>query len=77
MNTKNQNESDARYEELFLQFAHRVERWIAWALAGCAIALVASQLLLLNPRVRYDLVKVEQLEGLPYPMSRLQAAEGK
>ncbi|MFB0841888.1 hypothetical protein [Paenibacillus oleatilyticus] len=77
MNTKNQNESDDRYEELFLQFAQRMERWIAWALAGCAIALVASQLLLLNPRIRYVLVKVEQLEGLPYSMSRLQTAEGK
>lgn len=77
MNTKNQNESDDRYEELFLQFAHRAERWIAGALVGCAIALAASQLMLLNSRIRYVLVKVEQLEGLPYSMSRLQAAEGK
>ncbi|MCP3772478.1 hypothetical protein NLX71_03990 [Paenibacillus sp. MZ04-78.2] len=77
MNTKNQNEADGRYEELFLQFAHRAERWISWALAGCAIALVFSQLLLLNPRIRYALVKVEQLEGLPYSISLLRTTEGK
>ncbi|MFH5184763.1 DUF5359 family protein [Paenibacillus sp. TAB 01] len=58
-----------RYEELFVRFSERAEYWLLRFVAVWFVLLIASQLLLQIPGVRYYFVKVEQLEGVPYQRS--------
>ncbi|ALS22706.1 MULTISPECIES: hypothetical protein [Paenibacillus] len=67
MKPKNHNETTGRYEDLFLLFAQRVEKALIVMLVILMMALAVSQLLLQHPQIRHLLVKVEQLEGNPYP----------
>ncbi|MCS7462444.1 hypothetical protein N0M98_20185 [Paenibacillus doosanensis] len=59
------NASD-RYEDLFLIFSSIIEMWAKRILILLLCLLVASQLLLQVPFLRYYMVKVEQLEGIPF-----------
>ncbi|UQZ81949.1 hypothetical protein SK3146_01106 [Paenibacillus konkukensis] len=62
------NASD-RYEDLFLIFSSIIEMWAKRILILLLCLLVASQLLLQVPFLRYYMVKVEQLEGIPFSRS--------
>ncbi|GAA4844053.1 hypothetical protein GCM10023310_22520 [Paenibacillus vulneris] len=61
---------EPEYEEQFVLFSALVEKWMKRALYVLISLLVAMQLLLQIPGLRYYLVKVEQLEGIPYDHSR-------
>ncbi|WP_426453535.1 hypothetical protein ACP26L_14640 [Paenibacillus sp. S-38] len=63
---RQEREEADEYEELFLGVAGRVEKMAVAVLLVLLSLLVATQLLLQNPRIRYLLVRVEQLEGTPY-----------
>ncbi|AFC29869.1 hypothetical protein [Paenibacillus mucilaginosus] len=63
---RQEREEADEYEELFLGVAGRVEKMAVAVLVVLLSLLLASQLLLQNPRIRYLLVRVEQLEGTPY-----------
>ncbi|MCZ8520561.1 MULTISPECIES: hypothetical protein [Paenibacillus] len=54
------------YEERFLGVAERVEKMTVAVLLVLLALLLAAQLLLQHPRIRYWVVRVEQLEGIPY-----------
>ena len=64
-----QRQAEDGYEELFIAFGRKVERWLITAIAILLLALVVSQLLLQNPQLRYRIVKVEQMEGVRYDAS--------
>ncbi|ULL15544.1 hypothetical protein DVH26_14470 [Paenibacillus sp. H1-7] len=59
-------EKENGYEDLFLQFSSIFERWVKRVLLVLVSLLILSQLLLQVPFLRYYMVKVEQLEGVPY-----------
>lgn len=64
-----QEESDqvqSGYEDLFICFSKLVEKWFLRSLAVLLSLLIVSQLLMQIPELRYYLVKIEQLEGVPY-----------
>lgn len=52
-----------RYEDLFLIFSKKVERWLVRLIAWLLITLIAMQTLLRIPEVRYFLTEVVKLEG--------------
>ncbi|MEI7024574.1 hypothetical protein [Paenibacillus sp. y28] len=56
----------AQYEQLFLYFSSRWERWLIRAAVVLVSLLVFFQLLLQWEPLRHALVKVERLEGEPY-----------
>ncbi|WP_028548691.1 hypothetical protein [Paenibacillus sp. UNC451MF] len=57
---------EPRYEDLFVALSAFVEKWMKRTLLILLAMLVVTQLLLQIPSLRYYLVKVEQLEGIPY-----------
>lgn len=59
-------EKECGYEDLFLQFSSIFERWVTRVLLLLVSLLILSQVLLQVPLLRYYMVKVEQLEGVPY-----------
>nr|WP_192704981.1 hypothetical protein [Paenibacillus sp. OAS669] len=61
---------EPEYEEQFVLFSAFVEKWMKRALYVLLSLLIAVQLLLQIPGLRYYLVIVEQLEGIPYDHSR-------
>jgi len=61
---KDNNEN--RYEDLFLRFSPLLERWFKRILLVLVSLLIVCQLLLQVPFLRYHLVRVERLEGVPY-----------
>ncbi|CAG7641421.1 hypothetical protein ACFQI7_11735 [Paenibacillus allorhizosphaerae] len=69
MDRNRHRQADDGYEELFIAFGRKVEKWLFAAIAILLFALVISQLMLQNPRLRYLIVKVEQLEGNRYDSS--------
>lgn len=56
------------YEELFKTFSAPVEKKLLRIAAILAVLLLASQLLLQIPAVRHILLRVERLEGTPFPV---------
>ncbi|WP_181592956.1 hypothetical protein [Paenibacillus sp. YN15] len=56
------------YEELFKTFSAAVERRLLHIAAVLAVLLVVAQLLLQIPAVRHALLRVERLEGTPFPV---------
>lgn len=55
------------YEELFKSFSAAVEKKLLVLAAVLAALLLVSQLLLQIPAVRHVLLRVERLEGTPFP----------
>lgn len=70
MDDKKQEKKDSSYEDLFVLFSAPVEKWMKRVLYILLSLLIVAQLLLQIPGVRYYLVKVEQLEGIPYDSSK-------
>lgn len=66
MEHKNHNESESKYESLFLLFTTRVEKALTVIVFILMFAVAVSQMMLPYPQIRYLLVKVERLEGNPY-----------
>ncbi len=65
------------YEELFKAFSAAVEKkLLAVALVLVALLLV-SQLLLQIPAVRHALLRVERLEGTPFPVLEERIVEDR
>lgn len=67
--TETQASDDAaavQYEELFVRWSNRWERWIRLAIVSFLILLLLTQALLQWPQFRKAAVKVERLEGEPY-----------
>lgn len=56
------------YEELFKSFSATVEKKLLSAAVVLAVLLLVSQLLLQIPAVRQTLLRVEKLEGTPFPV---------
>jgi uncharacterized membrane protein len=54
------------YEDLFIVLSSIVEKWFIRTLLLLALLLLISQTLLQFPMIRYFLVQVEQLEGVPF-----------
>jgi hypothetical protein len=65
MNDNGDLDERSRYEDLFVRFSSMVERWFVRLLFGLLALLLVCQLLLQFPEIRYRLVKVEQIEGVP------------
>ncbi|WP_405460208.1 hypothetical protein [Paenibacillus sp. HJGM_3] len=59
--------TERSYEDLFLRWSDRWERIIRVAIIGLLALLLAGQALLQWPVFRQTVVKVERLEGHPYP----------
>lgn len=55
-----------RYEDAFVDFSNRVERWLRKAVWTGLALLLLGQALLAVPAVRSSVVRVERLEGVPY-----------
>ncbi|WP_019534084.1 hypothetical protein [Paenibacillus ginsengihumi] len=58
-----------RYARAFALFSSKVEKMLIRAAVVLLTALVLAQLLLQNPKIRYLLVEVERMEGIPYTRS--------
>lgn len=58
-----------RYARTFALFSSKVEKALVGAAVVLLAALVLAQLLLQNPKIRYLLVEVERMEGIPYARS--------
>lgn len=56
------------YEDLFKTFSAAVEKKLLVLAAVLAALLLVSQLLLQIPAVRHALLRVERLEGTPFPL---------
>lgn len=54
------------YEELFIRFSRKVERWIVRLVVGILILLIVVQALMQFSAIRFWLSEVEQLEGKEY-----------
>lgn len=59
-----------RYEDQFLHVSAFVEKWLLRVLGGLLALILIVQLLLQFPGVRYNLVKVEQLEGVSFTRAK-------
>jgi hypothetical protein len=67
--TETQAYNDAaaeQYEEMFVRWSDRCERWIRLAIVSFLVLLLLVQALLQWPLFRKAAVKVERLEGEPY-----------
>lgn len=60
------NKKEESYEELFVRFSRKVERWMVRLLIGLLILLFIVQALMQFPGIRLWLSEVEQLEGKEY-----------
>ncbi|MDF2939260.1 MAG: hypothetical protein K0Q90_4633 [Paenibacillaceae bacterium] len=60
------------YEEMFKAFSAVVEKKLIHIAAVLAVLLLLSQLLLQIPAVRHALLRVERLEGTPFPVNKEQ-----
>jgi hypothetical protein len=56
-----------QYNERFIRFAERVERWLIRLIVASVILMAISQLLLTNDAIRYRLSKVDRAEGVAIP----------
>jgi hypothetical protein len=54
------------YEELFVQFSRKIERWIIKMLLVLLILLIVLQALMQFPVLRLWMSEVEQMEGKEY-----------
>jgi hypothetical protein len=57
------------YEYSFVLFSVSIEAWLKRIILFVLSLLIMFQLLLQVPGIRYYLVKVEQLEGVPFSRS--------
>jgi hypothetical protein len=70
-------DEDRSYEDMFIIFSNRVEKAVVTLVILLLFALMLSQLLLQHPWIRYQLVKVEQLEGKLYTELPPESGDGK
>ncbi|WP_282935654.1 hypothetical protein [Paenibacillus sp. RC67] len=70
MSGRPREKNDSEYDDLFVRFSGFVEKWLKRALYVLLSFLIVFQLLLQIPALRYYLVKVEQMEGIPYNHSK-------
>lgn len=70
MSGRPREKDDSGYEDLFVLLSGFVEKWLKRALYVLLSLLIVFQLLLQIPALRYYLVKVEQMEGIPYNHSK-------
>jgi len=52
------------YEELFILFSQKVEKYLKISIVVLAVGLLLMQLLLQHPVARFRLTRVEKLEGV-------------
>lgn len=52
------------YEELFIAFSQKVEKWLKTGIFVLTVGLLLMQLLLQQPAIRFLLTRVEKLEGV-------------
>jgi hypothetical protein len=64
--SENDRENETEYENAFLEFSGKVERFLRKAALVAAVALVIAQTVLQFSAVRYRLVQVERMEGVPF-----------
>jgi hypothetical protein len=71
----NEKQQQDDYVNLFLRVANVIEGMLIKGLIVLFVMLLFTQMLLQVPSIRYALVKVEQLEGVPYSYSHMQVRE--
>jgi hypothetical protein len=60
------------YEEIFMLFSNKIEKWILKIIAGLIILLILSQGALQIPQFRFVLSKIEKMEGTPYSITEFR-----